>query len=89
MSKISQVNVKAARDNPESQFDTPSEVVDAIGLTRVEKLAVLERWLDQVQQRMDAANEGMPATDATEADIALEERIRQALQDLHETHAEG
>jgi hypothetical protein len=72
-----------ARYNPESEFEHPEELANAVGLTRGEKLAALDRWAFQVERRLAAASEGMPTYGRAAADLQLLEdirRVRDALQ---------
>ena len=59
MSEITRMNRYAAKLNPERSFDSPQALSEQVGLTRGEKLSALRRWRNQVQDRLDAAAEGM------------------------------
>ena len=59
MSEITRINRSTAKLNPERSFDSPRAASEQVGLTRAEKLSALHRWRNQVQDRLDAAAEGM------------------------------
>ena len=59
MPEIIRMNRSKAKLNPERSFESPRAVSEQVGLTRAEKLAALRRWRNQVQDRLDAAAEGM------------------------------
>ena len=69
MSTISHINRQEALFNPEKVFETPVSLASEPGLTLGEKLAALERWAFDVEQRLKAGGEGMP-TAATATDDA-------------------
>ena len=54
-----QINTVKAVDNPEAVFGSPHEVETHVGLTRGQKIAAVERWIFNVQARLDAVSEGM------------------------------
>ncbi len=59
MTEIARITPSVAKYNPESAFETPSEIVTHVMMTRGEKIATLGRWRASILQRMDAASEGM------------------------------
>lgn len=59
MTRISDINVKAATANPEAVFETPTELADVVGLTRAQRLTALDSWAFTVRARVDAVSEGM------------------------------
>ena len=59
MATIAKINREAARNNPETVFDTPRALADAPTLTRAEKITALKRWAFDVRERLDASSEGM------------------------------
>jgi hypothetical protein len=76
-----------ARYNPEGEFEHPNELANAVGLTRGEKLAALDRWEFQVERRLAAGSEGMPTWGRAAADLKLLEDIRRARETLRHAAA--
>lgn len=54
---------------PESVFRTPSEVVDAPGWNRDERIEILTSWQNQLMELLRATEENMPKSGAS-ADTA-------------------
>lgn len=75
MSEHLRLNRVPAKHEPESQFETPQELVEEPGLTRGEKIAALERWADLVDRRLSAGNEGMPTRGTEPRDAELLQEI--------------
>jgi hypothetical protein len=48
-------------ENPDAQFDKPSEIVQDKGLSHDEKKKALNTW--EQRQLLTASNEGMPGSD--------------------------
>lgn len=71
MSKISHIKTSEARSNPEAAFKSPAELAATRGLTTGEKIAAIDRWIETVEQRLDATAEGMPASgnEANDAEL--------------------
>jgi hypothetical protein len=69
---------RAALSNPEANFEHPMAVAAAGGLTAAAKLAVLDRWTADIDQRLEATGEGMTAGPHTLDDAALMNEIAQA-----------
>ncbi|CFX35956.1 protein of unknown function [Candidatus Filomicrobium marinum] len=61
------IDREAAKAEPESQFQTPDDLVASEGLTRGEKIAALKRWAFLVNRRLASGDEGMPVSGAQEA----------------------
>ena len=59
MSLIMTVNVEKARLDPEAVFAQPLEIVYETSLTRGQKIAALERWKQELQDRIQATGEGL------------------------------
>jgi len=59
MTEVRALNRDAAKQQPESVFETPLEIVNEILLTKGEKLATLNRWRRSILGELDASNEGM------------------------------
>jgi hypothetical protein len=53
------LNRDSAKQNPESAFDSPIDIVTEPLFTRGEKLATLERWRQNLFQELGASGEGM------------------------------
>lgn len=53
------LNRDAAKQNPESAFDSPLDIVDETLLTKGEKVATLDRWRQSILEQLSASNEGM------------------------------
>ena len=51
---------EAAKQDPETVFERPLEILDEQLLTRGEKLATLERWRQNILEQLRATSEGMP-----------------------------
>ncbi len=82
MSQISHINMDTARFDPEREFGTPDKLVASIAMTRGQKIAALERWSQQVPDRMKASSEGMPTHRTSGSDHTLLEQIRAGVQHL-------
>lgn len=54
-----------ALDNPEAVYATPAEVAADSDLSAEEKTRVLEEWVQDLDARLSADNEGMAPTDET------------------------
>lgn len=84
MSDVRPLNRDAAKQNPESTFADPFELVDAVLLTTGEKLATLERWKLGLLRQLDAANEGMATRGFTSQQLRVLEEIEEAKRRLRE-----
>ena len=74
MTEVRALNRDAAKQQPESVFESPLEIVNEILLTKGEKLATLNRWRRSILGELDASNEGMATRGyASEQLTALEE----------------
>lgn len=82
MSEILHINTEQARHDPETAFGSPAELVASNGLNRGQKIATLERWAQQVLDRLRAGSEGMPTHRTSPADIATLEAINAELAKL-------
>lgn len=67
---------------PESQFESPTAVLAAAGLSDDEKRSILERWADQVDRRLASGSEGMPTNGTEPRDGELLREIGLALEKL-------
>lgn len=79
MSEIMHIDTAKARFNPSTVFARPADVVEAIGLTRGQKIATLERWEREVHEQLAATNEGMPNHGTSTRGAALLDEIRIAI----------
>jgi hypothetical protein len=75
MSEILHINTEQARHDPETAFSSPAELAASNGLNRGQKIATLERWAQQILDRLRAGSEGMPTHRTSPADIATLEAI--------------
>jgi hypothetical protein len=57
MSSPKSLNRDAAKQNPETPFSSPTDIVAEPLLTRGEKLATLERWRQNLFQQLHASGE--------------------------------
>ena len=74
MTEVRALNRDAAKQQPESVFESPLQIVNEILLTKGEKLATLNRWRRSILDELDASNEGMATGGyASEQLTALEE----------------
>lgn len=85
MSEILHVDMDAARFDPEKAFGEPAKLVESIALTRGQKIAALERWSQQVLDRMKASGEGMPTQRRSGDDVGLLDQLRAAIATLKVT----
>ena len=60
MNEVRALNRDAAKQQPESVFENPLEMVSEILLTNGEKLATLNRWRRSIIGELDASNEEWP-----------------------------
>ena len=74
MTEVRALNRDAAKQQPESVFESPLQIVNEILLTKGEKLATLNRWRRSILGELDSSNEGMATRGyASEQLTALEE----------------
>lgn len=73
--EIARINRDVAKTDPEAAFERPEAVLEEVALTRGEKLSVLSRWEELVEQRLAAGNEGMPTRGSEPVDADLVRRI--------------
>ena len=57
------VKAKDKVENPDAQFDKPTEVVKDKALSYEEKKKALNTWEQDERQLLTASNEGMPGSD--------------------------
>ena len=77
MSEVRALNRDAAKQQPESVFESPLQIVNEILLTKGEKLATLNRWRRSILGELDASNEGM----ATRGYASKQLRVLEAIED--------
>ena len=80
MTTQSQPIGEKARQQPDSAFLSPMDVVAAFGMSEAQKIATLERWAAQVHERLAATSEGMPANGRSAPDLAILEQIDKAIE---------
>jgi hypothetical protein len=68
----------AAKQNPETVFESPLEIVSEVLLTKGEKLATLDRWRLSILGQLDASNEGMPTRGCSSRQLIALEGIEEA-----------
>ena len=68
----------AAKQHPDTVFESPLEIVNEVLLTKGEKLATLERWRLSVLRQLDASNEGMPTRGYSSRQLIALEAIEEA-----------
>lgn len=80
MSTILKLDRASVKQDPEHHFEKPTDVLMESALTRGEQRSVLENWLELVDRRLNAANEGMPVeTPESDNDALLQRQINEAL----------
>lgn len=82
MAALLSINLENARFDPEGEFDRPGDIVHTAAMTRGQKLAALERWWQQVQQRIAATSEGMSPNGYSSEDLKLLDAIKAARVEL-------
>lgn len=78
-------NREIAKQQPESCFATPLEIVGHPLLTRGEKLATLERWRLNIFGDLAATNEGMRTCGYSAGQLKTLNAIEDAKTQLHQT----
>jgi hypothetical protein len=59
MQIVRPLNRDHAKQNPETTFESPFQIVDEKLLTKGEKVATLNRWRQNLLDELSAAGEGM------------------------------
>ena len=75
---------EAAKQQPETLFERPLEILDEQLLTKGEKLAVLERWRQGILEQLRATSEGMPAGGDSAEQTGVLDEIEEARRRLSE-----
>ena len=78
MTEVRALNREAAKQQPESVFESPLEIVNEILLTKGEKLATLSRWRRSILGVLDASYEGMATHGYASEQLTVLEEIEQA-----------
>jgi hypothetical protein len=78
MSEVAALNRDVAKQQPESVFASPLDIVNEVLLTKGEKLATLTRWRVNILGELDASNEGMATRGYTRRQLTVLEEIGQA-----------
>lgn len=89
MTEILKINMDTALHDPEAAFGTPSRLAQSVGLTRGQKIATLQRWSQQVADRLRAGAEGMATQRTSAADVALLDAITAAISELRSVGADA
>jgi hypothetical protein len=79
------LNRNAAKQQPESAFGRPLDIVDEKLLTKGEKLAALERWRQSILDQLRATSEGMPTDGESAGYMEALEEIEEAKRRLTPT----
>ena len=79
------LNRDAAKQQPESAFERPLDIVDEKLLTKGEKLAALKRWQQSILDQLRATSEGMPTDGESAGCMAALEEIEEATRRLTPT----
>lgn len=74
--------------DPEARYTSPLKVIEDARLRRSEKIEMLDRWEQMVQERLAATSEGMPANGTASDDLGLLDRIQRARRSVEGQDAE-
>lgn len=69
---------------PWEKYGAPKEITGDSDLSPEQKTDLLQLWIDEVEERLDAASEGMPPHGQTDDDLSLLEKLRVELQKVGE-----
>ena len=86
MSEVAALNRDVAKQQPESVFESPLDIVNEVLLTKGEKLATLTRWRLNILGELDASNEGMATRGHTREQLSVLEEIEEAKASLKKRH---
>ena len=78
MQKATDPIARAALTDPATKFEHPLAIAAAAGLTVEAKLAALDRWAAEINQRLEASNEGMTPGPNAPCDLAIMDEIAKA-----------
>ena len=78
MTEVHSLDRDAAKQNPESVFESPLDIVNEVLLTKGEKLATLERWRLSILGQLDASNEGSATRGYSSQQLIIVEAIGEA-----------
>ena len=78
MQKTTDPVARAALTDPGTKFEHPLAIAAAAGLTVEAKLATLDRWAAEINQRLEASNEGMTPGPLSPCDLAIMDEIAKA-----------
>jgi hypothetical protein len=84
MTRVRALNRDAAKQNPESVFESPIDIAEETLLTTGEKLATLERWRQNILDQLSATNDGMRTRGSGDAQLEFLEGIQEAKARLKE-----
>lgn len=74
-----------ATNEPWETYGSPGEISDDTSLSAAQKTELLQIWINEVEERLDAASEGMPPHGQTDDDLSLLEKLRVELQRVAES----
>ncbi len=69
---------RAALADPVTKFENPMAIAAAAGLPIEAKLAALDRWAAEVNQRLEASSEGMTPGPRSPCELAVMDEIAKA-----------
>jgi hypothetical protein len=78
MNEVRALNRDTAKQQPESAFENPLEIVSEILLTKSERLATLNRWRRSILDELDASDDGMAARGYARKQLLVLEEIEEA-----------
>ena len=78
MSEVAALNRDVAKQQPESVFESPLDIVNEVLLTKGEKIATLTRWRLNILGELDASNEGMATRGYASELLTVLEEIEEA-----------
>ncbi len=65
---------------PWEKYGSPKEITGDTELSPEQKTILIQLWINEVEERLDAASEGMPPHGQTDDDLSLLEKLRLELQ---------
>lgn len=82
MVEVLRINTQKALHDPASVFGSPEALASEIALTRGQKIATLQRWEEQVCERLAAAGSELSHLGAPMIEADLLEAIRSVRENL-------
>jgi hypothetical protein len=78
-------NNSSTTGKPWEEYDSPEDIVKSDDLSPARKGELIDRWIEEVEGRLDATNEGMPPYGQTDDDLNLLEKLRISLEKAGKT----